>query len=105
MTFDYARAQQTAERLITYFGQSGTLKHDAVDYPVKFAVTDYSMREIGNGVIAAGDRRVYLEPIDFQPRANEDLLFIDGVAHKIIHPVRKLDPAGTVVYYELQVRR
>lgn len=105
MSYDYQSSIATTKRLLSYFGQTGTLRHENVDYPVTFAVTDYTLRELGNGMIVAGDRRVYMEATGFQPIPNEDLLFVGGVAYKIVPPVRKLDPAGTVVYYELQVRR
>lgn len=109
--FDYKRAQSTARRLLTYFGtsedrQGGFVRRPGVpDIPVVFVETNYSLHDRATGVIGVADRRILMEATDFEPRANEDLLIIEGVAHKIIPPVSKLAPAGTVIYYELQVRR
>lgn len=90
--------------ILTEFGQLGTLRHGGSDHTVKFAVVDYSLDAFGTGMIMTGDRHVYMEATSFEPKANEDLLYIQGKAHNIIPPVKKVDPAGTVVLYELQVR-
>lgn len=103
-TFDYARAQASVRRLLDRFGQIGTIKHSGVDTACRIAPVDYSFERLA-ALAATGARQVYVEALAFEPVPNVDLLFIGGLAYKIVPPVRKLDPDGTVVFYELQVKR
>lgn len=116
--FDYARPKATADRLITRFGQSGTLQRPSTTgpdynptigtptpYTVTFAVTEYADREIDGERIKSTDKKVLLAKgsLAIEPKTSDKLL-IGGVAHSIIR-VEPLAPGGTVVMWTLQVRR
>lgn len=116
MTFDYSRAVATASRLINRFGQTATLTqetrsgsaHDPsiteTDHTVKVAVMNYSTMEVNGTSVEATDRKVYLstEGLSVTPSI-DDKMTIGGQEHQVI-AVSPLSPAGTVVFYELQVR-
>lgn len=118
MSFDYATSKATADRLIARFGQSAALLRPVKSGPAynptegeperhacTVAVLEYTSREIDGTRILATDKKVYLAvgSLTITPGA-DDALEIGGVKHRIIG-VKPLNPAGTVVYYELQVRR
>jgi hypothetical protein len=117
--FDYARPKATADRLIARYGQSATLRRptssgtaynptegEPDDHPVTVVVTDYSNREIDGTRVLATDKKVLLAVDDLAITPTPaDKLLIGGVSHSIVSPVRPLAPGGTVLYYELQVRR
>lgn len=117
--YDYSRAIATADRLIARYGQTGALVRQALsggtsfnpgtitetEHACTFAVLDYSAREIDGTRIQATDKKVYLAKasLSIEP-TTADFLEIGGKPHKII-AVKPLSPAGTVVMWELQVRR
>jgi len=117
--FDYARPKATAERLITRFGQPGTLRRPAstgpaynptagtpADQAVTFVVTEYSNREVDGTRILATDKKVLLAKgsLTIEPATSDLLLDADAKPYKVI-AVMPLKPAQTVVLFELQVRR
>jgi hypothetical protein len=116
--FNYARSQATADRLIKRFGQTGTLRRptstgpgynptagEPEDHSCTFVVEDYTNREIDGARILATDKKVLLSKVGLaiEP-ATSDKLVVAGAEHHIIR-IAPLSPAGTVVFYELQVRR
>ena len=115
--FDYTRTRATAERLISRFGQTGALRRttgDAdpfnpsqttTDYPCTFAVLDYAKKDIDGTIIQQTDQMVYLSTagLGVTPETTDQLV-VQGVPATVVN-VKPLAPAGTVVYYELQVRR
>jgi len=122
-TFNYARARATAERQFARFGQAAVVRRVAstsdpsgtpwdpeddvrvtTDHACVVAVMDYDNREIDGTLILAGDRRVYVSTagLAIEPLTS-DRLVIGGKSHEIV-AVGQLNPAGTVVYYELQAR-
>ena len=115
-SLDYAKSKATAERLISNFGQSGTLTQTvnsgasynptrtSTDYACKLSVMSYRERDIDGSDIQRGDKQVYLstEGLSVVPSEN-DLLSIGGVKHKIVD-LMPLSPAGMVVFWKAQVR-
>lgn len=118
-TFNYARSKQTAERLIKRFGQSASLKlttpgdgpaynpgePTVTTYPCTLAIFDYRNSERDGTLIRAGDKLVYLstEGLSVTPETSDHLV-IGGLDHSIVE-VQPLSPAGTAVYFQVQVRR
>ncbi len=117
--FNYTRAKATADRLITRFGQPGTLQRMTtggpaynpnaaapMDYPVVFLVTDYSLAEIDGSRILATDKRVYMavRSLEIEP-STADQLVGDGAKPFSIVEVKPLQPGATTVLYELRCRR
>lgn len=117
--FNYDRAKATAERLIARFGQAMTLTVPGattgpawdstpgapVTHTCTGCVLDYSVYERNDALIQAGDRKVLL--------STDGLSVVPDPAHWItvggqdmaIIKVAPLNPGGTTVLYELQVRR
>ena len=118
MRNDYLEDRADADELIDEFGQDGVLRRlvtsgsdlDPVDeppedHPVVFAVLDYQNGEIDGTRILQADKKVYLAAggLPIEP-GTDDQLIVAGIRHAIIQ-VKPLAPAGTVVFWELQVRR
>lgn len=118
MSFDYGRSKATADRLVSKFGQSATLRRPTSsgtaynptpgqpdDHPVTVVVLDYDRREIDGTRILATDRKVLLAVgnLAIEP-ATSDKAVIGGVEHSIID-IQPLNPGGLVILYQLQVRR
>ncbi|MBN8951444.1 MULTISPECIES: hypothetical protein [unclassified Rhizobium] len=115
--FDYDRARATAARLIAKFGQKGSLRrttnagpdYDPVqtseDFDCSLVDLDQSQAHVADTLIQRGDRMVYLstEGLSITPMLSDRLL-IGGVEHAIVD-IQPLSPGGTVVFWQLQVRR
>lgn len=113
----YASMAATSARLIRDKGQVVTLSspeggtyspavgfNPPTDAPVTTSgvALAYPARSVDGTTILQGDVRLLLSP-DVDPRGYKVATF-DGVAHAIVS-VQPLSPAGTVLLYELQVRR
>lgn len=116
--FDYAKSKATADRLLARFGQTGTIQRPTAagaaynptpgapgTHACTFAVLDYTDREVDGERVKRTDKKVLLAKasLAIEP-GTSDKLVIGGVAHNI-EAVKPLSPAGTVVMYELQVRK
>lgn len=117
--FDYGRAQNTADRMLTRFGQTVRIlrpvKSSGEDYdptigtPTRYdaagAVMTYRNAEIDGTRVLAGDKKVLVSAkgLGITP-ATSDKLSIGGVSHAIVD-VMPFAPAGTVVYFEIQARK
>ena len=119
--FDYTRARATADRLLTRFGQSATLRQTSttggdpwdpssgttttMDTTITAAVLEYANGEVDGTLIQASDRKVYVsaEGVAVNP-APADVLIIGFDVLSIVN-VKPLSPAGTVVFWEVQARR
>ncbi len=115
--FDHDKARATAERLIAKFGQKGILRritstgpdYDPVqsseDFPCSLVDLDRSQAHIAETLIQRGDRMVYLstEGLPITPTLADKLLI--GSAEHAIVDLQPLSPGGTVVFWQLQVRR
>jgi hypothetical protein len=116
-TFDYTRTRANAERLIARFGQTGAIRRTTsdgdpfnptmttTDYPCTLAVLDYNKRDIDGTLIQKTDQMVYVSTagLTISPETT-DRLIVGGAVLTVVN-VKPLSPAGTVVYYELQVRK
>lgn len=120
MTFDYARARATAERLLTTFGAVGAIRRQApgsgpsydpgspvlTDHPATVAVTAYTAREIDGTRIRSGDRKVLVSAkgLPVEPTTSDKLVESSGTAWTIV-AVEAVRPADVTVLYRLQCRR
>ena len=116
MAFDYANSQATAARLIANFGQSASIRRvtnsgdaysptqSAADTAVTCVVTDYAHRERDGTYVQARDRKVYVaaEGLAITPTPG-DKFVLGAMVYDIVH-VGPLEPGGTVILFELQVR-
>lgn len=116
--FDYSRSVATADRLIKRFGQSGFLRRftstgppsnptqTPANHAATFAVLAYTNRQIDGTRILATDQLVYLSAVGLAvtPKLTDKLVDAAGVVYNIIL-ITPFSPAGTVVYYEIQIRR
>lgn len=106
-TFNYARAVQTADRLIRKFGSDGALRRMANNYaaePIKVARLNYDQRQIDGTRIKAEDVLFYVSTVGIGDITVDDRILFDGDDYEIVPPVRQLSPAGTNVYWEIQGR-
>lgn len=115
--FDYDKARSTAERLIAKFGQKGSVRritnsgpdYDPVqtseDFACSFVDLDRSQAHVTDTLIQRGDRMIYLstEGLSITPTLADKVL-IGGIEHAIVD-IQLLSPGGTVVFWQLQVRR
>ena len=67
------------------------------------AAFDYNSSQIDGTLIKAGDIRFLFEATDTAP-LEEDTTVIDSVIY-VVKNVKKTSPAGTVVMYEVQLRK
>jgi hypothetical protein len=120
VTFDYARAKLTADRLIERFGQNGSLRKAGtptgpaynptpgadVDHACRFAIVAFQQRDIDGTRVLATDKKAILAKgaLTVEPLPGDQLVDAAGVVYSVID-VMPLNPAGTTVMYELQVRR
>lgn len=119
MTFDYARARATADRLLANFGATGAIRRETpgsgpaynpgdptvTDYPVTLALTSYNARQVDGTRIRAEDRKALVSAsAAVVPTTSDLLIAADGAILKIVD-VKSISPAGTTVLYECQVRR
>jgi hypothetical protein len=120
VTFDYARAKATADRQIQRFGQTGSLRKAGtpsgaaynptpgtpVDHAARFAIVAFEQREIDGTRVLATDKKAILAKgaLTVEPLPGDHLVDAASVVYSVVD-VMPLNPAGTVVMYELQVRR
>ena len=117
--FDYARSKASADRLLARFGQSGYVRRTPqtgtgynptdgtpVNHTAVFAVIDYSSRDIDGTRVLATDKRVIMGvgALTITPATTDLLVEAGGGVYKIVN-VSPINPAGTVVAYEIQARR
>jgi len=116
MSFNFTPLQGSASTLLKNFGKELTFtrKTDAAYDPAtgqktqttttfkKFGcVFDYSAQEIALDNIQAGDRRVLAEGHSYKVG---DTVTLDSEAYRVI-AVSNVQPAGTIVACNLQVRK
>ena len=119
MTFDYAGAETTAQTLITFFGQSATLIKGPtitgpdVSNPGEGASTAITIVDLDNvrsnetSVETDKDMKtLYVSTAGLGTTEIEqgDRITVAGRKHEISE-VRPVRPAGTVVYYEVDLVR
>lgn len=115
-TYNYRRTQLTANRLITKYGRNAVLRRASGDRKIKAVLIDFSSQEKrSNPLIQAADQKALISAVGLTipPDMEEDIFVIGGTINfvppfeewKIVAPPTKLDPAGTVVYWEAQLRK
>lgn len=121
MGFDYDSVADTADDLLTEFGQScvlGSVSDGAYDpatgeagatstpHQVAAAVLAYPQRFIDGTLIRTGDKRALLSAIGLtvDPKPGDTLTDAAGKQFQVID-AKPTSPAGTVVLWTLQVRR
>lgn len=123
--FNYPRAVQTADRLITKFGMVGALRREGdspEDRPCTIAIVEYRPREKPSDLANPTDRKVYMSALTpevqaIPPDDEQDKLVVyvqpmptDGsspIVADVLPMTCKptpLAPAGTIVFWEFTVR-
>lgn len=105
--FNYDRAVKTATRLITKFGQQGQLQRKSnnfADEPLTIVVLNYEQRLIDGTRIKASDRMIYVAVNGVELTTDDRVKDAAGVVYAIVPPLKPLNPAGKVVYWEIQGR-
>lgn len=118
MSKDYTLSRATAERLIDRFGMAGAIVREepgsGPDYApgeptetthaCRLVITDYNSMDRAGTAIEMEDKRVLIstQGLAITP-TNADRLRISGTDYPIIS-ISPLEPAGVVVFYEMQVR-
>jgi hypothetical protein len=123
MTFDYARSQATALRLLGSFGQAvtrrtvtagayapstGTATVTTADTTRTGAVLDYSdqskqgERYIRGNLVKGEDRQLLLDGTG--PAELTDRYVIGGTEYSVVS-VSEISPAGTIVMFDIHLRR
>lgn len=116
--FNYARAQNTALRLLEKFGQLSSIIRDVpgsgpiwdpgeptpTPHACTMAALKFDNKDIDGTLIKASDKKVYIaaKGLSIAPTTT-DKLMIGGVSHAIMR-VMPLNPAGIDVYFEVQAR-
>ncbi|NKC29145.1 hypothetical protein [Brucella ciceri] len=114
--FNYARSVQTANRLIDKFGQIGAIRRTETsgdpwdpgtsdtDYPCTLVALDYNQKDVDGTLIKSTDKKVYVatKGLTIQPTTT-DKVIIGGIVSTIVQ-AKPLNPAGMIVYFELQAR-
>jgi hypothetical protein len=119
--FDYLNSRDTADRLVTKFGQSVALRRNAAsgsDYDPVLTPTDYatkgariefswSQRQSGN-VLATDERWMIaagpLALLGITTILPDDLIVVGGVTRKAGPLSKAVSPAGTVVVFDVQAQ-
>ncbi len=114
--FNYAKSQNTADRLIKKFGQVGAImkyvapvdtrsKPTYTPQPCSLVVLDYSNSLIDGTRITAKDRQIYVSVKGIGNIAEEDRIRdAAGQVYEIMPPIKQLNPGGINVYWEIQGR-
>lgn len=112
----YARLQQVADRLIKKFGQQGTVTrmvqsgpaYDPVltptDYPCRLVVMEYEDRAVDGTLIRRTDKLIYVATQGLSITLDRADTISAGGQTFAVENVRQINPAGLVVYYEVQGR-
>ncbi|BAQ18315.1 hypothetical protein [Methyloceanibacter caenitepidi] len=121
-TFDYAKSEATAQRLIAKFGQAGAIRRvtgsndpgtpwdpsddteTTTDYDCTLVVLEYGKMEVDGTLILATDRKVLVSTagMTVEPLVS-DKLVIGSDVYEIV-TVKPLNPGGTVLLWEVQAR-
>jgi hypothetical protein len=121
MSFDYAETANTADELLTEFGQgciltsitdgaydpaTGDAQTLSVLHPIIAAIFDYPQRFIDGTLIRTGDKRVLASPVGLtvEPKPGDTLTDATGKVYQVID-AKATAPAGTVVLWTIQVRK
>lgn len=115
-TFDYAGLKLDVDELIAEFGQTVQLRSFSssgsnfnptltpTDVNVTAAIVDYTTREVDNDKIMATDKRALIAvgSIAAMPTTAQKIV-VNSIAYAIIN-CNSVNPAGTPVLYDVQLR-
>ena len=73
-------------------------------YPAKCILKSYSAKEIDGTMIRLGDKAAIVAAYDLPEPATSDFLALSGKRWKIVS-VKSIEPAGTAIIYNVQVRK
>lgn len=114
MAYNYGRVQGRAHQLISKYGRDAVLRRSSGDRSIKCVLIDFSTQERQGGLVQFGDQKALVSALGLTvpPDFEEDVLVVGGTdkfvspftTYRLVAPPSKLDPAGTVIYWELQVR-
>lgn len=114
----YTGLAATATRLLTGKGQTvtftrrtvsafnattGTPTNTTTTFTGKGAVFDYNQSEVDGAVILSGDQRLILEAVTTAPIIG-DAATVNSIKYRVMN-VNTVNPGGTVVIYQLQLRK
>jgi hypothetical protein len=114
MTFNYARAKATAERLIANFGQTATLRQISkggdewapslteTDTSVTVVDLNREVRDAAGTLTGQTKRTLYVSTAAGVTPAKGDKVVIGGTEHEI-DVVRTLAPGGTTLMWECEL--
>lgn len=118
-SFDYSRATKTADRLLSRFGQTGTLSKSTpgagdpwnpgsptvTTYAVTLVRIGYTLKERDGTIVQAGDDRVYIavQSLSVSPDPSDQLTI--GTETWSIVASAPLTPGGVTLLWEMQIRR
>ncbi|WP_247996664.1 hypothetical protein [Brucella tritici] len=114
--FNYGRSIAVANKLIDKFGQTGAIRRTETsgdpwdpgtsdtDYPCTLVALDYDQKDVDGTLIKSTDKKVYVAVagLPIQPTTT-DKVIIGGVVSTIVE-AKPLNPAGIIVYWQLQAR-
>ena len=93
----------TRKTISAHDPKAGVVQSNPSTYTGYGAAFDYNRKEIDGTLVKRGDIRLILEATTTAPD-NGDTVTIDSVIYRIMS-VKPTSPAGTVVIYEVQLRR
>ncbi len=119
----YTEMQAVADTAINEYGQKVTVTHKTVGAydPLTSTAAISTTVQTGNGVIfdytaikdgvgqadgtliLKGDRKLLLSPVGITAPKIDDTVVANGITY-IIKNIKSINPAGTVVMYECQLR-
>jgi len=117
--FNYSSTQATADRLITKFGQSvvitnksagaydpstGTSSSVTTTQNAVAAIFDRGSNEIDGTLILTGDKKMLFSAVGITKPEINDTVLVGSVTYTIKDPIKELNPAGTVIMYECNLR-
>lgn len=119
--FNYAKSQQTADKLISKFG--GKLKGKIIretimggtqtrpettpeEIPCTCVAVDYTVRERQALSVQQGAKRIMISPlglpIGFELKLTDVIVTRDTRRYTIVPPINELKPTNVVVFYDVQ---
>ena len=116
---DYSQLAQTAKSLITKFGKDWTHRSivkgsytpstntvaadTTTDVTVKAVKQDYNHSQVDGTIIKQGDVKLICEALTTEPTTHDYM--VDGLEVWNIIKIKEINPGGTVVFYEMQLRK
>jgi len=125
MAFDYVRTARTSNRLLEQFGQVVTITHvEPGTYdPATGGVTNTTTTQLGSGIIMqwetrqidgelikTNDKKLLLSPLNTlgseltAPVLGDTITDVTGTVYTFVVPLKTINPAGTTILYECNVR-